>query len=149
MDQYEITHGTLLILSSFDGSLIIEKEEKKENKLCPSKIIDFNCRIYGSSLSGRKEGTKALIGIKYKPPVIISEINNIIFFPTGSVRDEFCNWVSLNNLKKYLKKGNKTLLIFDNDVQYELDISFYIIENQIFKATMLESKLNKLKIRQL
>ena len=82
--DYEITSSTLIIMASELGSIVYDYEGKHLIKLSTGKLIEDNCKNYGSSFKGRKDGTKALTGIRYKTPIIISELNRIIFFPTTS-----------------------------------------------------------------
>ena len=119
--DYEITSSTLIIMASELGSIVYDYEGKHLIKLSTGKLIEDNCKNYGSSFKGRKDGTKALTGIRYKTPIIISELNRIIFFPTTSTRKNDCIWVSLNNIKKYYKKNNNTVVVFNNDLVIELD----------------------------
>jgi len=142
-NEYEINISTLLLISNKNNTTIYDYDGKHSINLSTVKILDNNCKNYGSSLKGRKEGTEALTGIKYKTPIIVSELNKIIFFPTSSTRNDDCSWISLNNIKNYYKKGKNTLLIFNNGFEYEINVSYYVIENQILKSTLLESKLYK------
>lgn len=143
LNEYEITISTLIILSNNKKSIVIDEEGEHNVNLSTLKLLDNNCKNYGSSFKGRKEGTEALTGIKYKTPVIISELNKLIFFPTASTRVDDCHWISLNNIKNYTKKGKNTIITFNNGYNYEINVSYYVIENQILKSALLESKLYK------
>lgn len=145
-DSYEINRGTLIIIPVTDKiSQVIEENDQFLVRKSTTKIIDDSCKYFGSSYLGRKEGTKKLIGVNYKAPIIVCETGGIIFFPTSSPRFDHCFWISLNNVKDYLKnKDNKGIISFKNGKEIELDLSYFILENQIYRATMLESKLKKL-----
>lgn len=146
-ENYEINRGTLVIIPVTEKiSKVIEDNDQFLVKKSTTKIIDDSCKYFGSSYLGRKEGTKKLIGVTYKAPVIVCETGGIIFFPTSSPRFDHCFWISLNNVKDYIKnKENKAIVSFKNGKEIELDLSYFILENQIYRATMLESKLMKLK----
>ena len=45
-------------------------------------IMEKSCEYFGSSFEGRKEGTKKLLGITHKSPIIIEESRKMIFFQT-------------------------------------------------------------------
>lgn len=146
--DYEINPGTLALIPIDDKSSKVLELDNKElivNK-STNKIIKENCKMYGCSLQGRLEGASKLLGSKYKNPVIISEINNIIFFPTMSYRDNDCVWISSTNLKDYMKDNNKTIIRYKDNSKLELDCSYYIIDNQVLKSAFLENKLLKLKM---
>ena len=59
---------------------IIENGEEYIINNNSTKILEHSCEYFGSSLEGRKEGTKKLLGITHKSPIIIEESRNIIFF---------------------------------------------------------------------
>ncbi len=144
-NNYEINKGTLALIPINDKiTQIIELEDSFFVNCSVNKIIDNSCRSFGSSYLGRNEGTKTLLGVNYKVPIIISEAKSIIFFPTASPRCNKCCWISLNNIVNYKKENKKTVINFLNNKEIKLDISSFVIENQIYKATMLESKLRKL-----
>lgn len=144
MQEYEINEKTLAILPfSKNKSIIYEGNDCYVLEKSVSKVMDASCRYYGSTIEGRQKGTAALTGITYKVPIIISEENNVIFFPTSSPRLKNCGWVSLNNINKFYEKENKMLIEFLNKEKIELSISENILKNQILKASLLESSIRK------
>lgn len=146
IDNYEINNSTLL-LNPIDLKKVkvieLENEIIINNNI--KKIIDNSCKFFGSSLLGRQEGTKNMINISVKAPIIIEESKNIIFFPTKSPREKDCIWISYNNLIKYIKNNSKVTLFFKNNIIIDLDVSYYIIDNQITRCIKLEKELYKRK----
>ena len=106
-----------------------------------NKIIEENCKFYGSSYKGRCDGTKYLTGIKSKYPIIIEESRNLIFFPTSSIRSNVNIWISLYKIKSYNKNKLGTKIIFNNNKKIDLNISIYSLENQYCRANLLKAKL--------
>lgn len=146
LDEYEINSGTLAIVPiNNELTQIYEQEEQYFIKKNSNKIVDDSCKFFGSSYLGRHEGTKKLVGFKYKTPIIISETQEIIFFPTTSPKLKNCFWISLNNLENYEKNNQKVAIYFKNSKKIDLDISYFTLENQIYRATMLSAKLKKIK----
>ena len=146
-NNYEINKGTLALIPINEKiTQVVEIDDNFFISCSVNKIIETSCRSFGSTYLGRTEGTKALLGINYKAPIIISESNNIIFFPTASPRSSNCCWISLNNINNFKKENKNTIINFINNKEIKLNISSFVIENQIYKATMLESKLRKLTI---
>ncbi|MDD4705769.1 MAG: competence protein ComK [Bacilli bacterium] len=144
MNDYEINEKTLAIVPfSNYKSIIYESHDCFILEKSVSKIMDSSCKYYGSTFEGRQKGTAFLTGIRYKAPIIISEENNIIFFPTSSPRLKECAWISLNNIKKFYDKETKMLIEFMNKETIEIDISSNILRNQIFRASMLDSVIRK------
>ncbi len=144
MKEYEITLETLIIIPlSLNQSKIIEKEKEFIIDKNPWDIVKDSCEYFGSSYEGRHKGTKKLIGITHKSPIIIEEYNEVVFFPTVSPRDESCIWICLNEIKHYYKEAYKTTLEFNNGYKYEINISYGSLNNQILRATRLQSVLKK------
>lgn len=141
-EDYEITRATYAVVAlSKSESLVIEENNQFKVSKPSLKIIDDSCRAFGSTYAGRFEGSKSLIGSSYKTPIVIFDGNNTIFFPTSSPRLKECSWISFNNIKSYRKLSTGTKIIFKNDVEYIFDVSYYVVENQIFKSAMLQSKI--------
>lgn len=144
LDTYEITKNTLAIIPiDSKRSEVIEDDDVFIINKNSTKIIDDSCKFFGSSLDGRHEGTKNLIGVTYKAPIIIEETSELIFFPTNSPRIANCTWVSLNNLENYKKNNNQTQLYFKNGKIIDIDVSYNSLENQVLRSTRLESILRK------
>ncbi|MGI6324877.1 MAG: competence protein ComK [Bacilli bacterium] len=146
MSFYEINEETLAILPIDNyRSKIVEKEKELVVNQTPYEIIDNSCQYFGSSFAGRKVGTKKLIGVTHKAPIIIEESKEIIFFPTTSPLVYECCWISLGNIEKYYKGIDKSIILFNTGYKLELDISYGSLDNQILRAARLESVLRKRK----
>ena len=145
MKDYEINEQTLAIIPWKNKSKVYEKEINFVVDKSVHTIMEESCEYFGSSLEGRQKGTTSLIGIRHKTPIIIEESKEIIFFPTSSPRGNNCSWISLNNLENYKKENDKIRLRFNNKKEINMDISYGIIDNQVLRATRLESILRKRK----
>jgi len=146
IEEYEINSSTLAIIPiDAESSHVYEEDAEYIVNQNSNKIIDYNCKFYGSSYRGRCEGTKYLTGIKSKFPIIIEESRNIIFFPTSSMRKQDNSWISLNMIKKYRANFYGTLIRFHNEKEIDVPISFYSIDNQYCRATLLKAKLYEIK----
>lgn len=146
IDNYEININTLAIIPiDSRKSKIIEIENIYYVNKKTTDIIDYSCRFFGSSYLGRHEGTKSLIGVNYKSPIVIEETKEIIFFPTSSPRFDNCFWLSLNNIDSYKKNNDYCKILYKNKIEIDLNISYESLQNQILRATMLESTLRKRK----
>lgn len=142
MNSYEINDDTLAIIPQGEyKSKIIEKERTFEVDIPPMKIIQDSCEYFGSSYEGRYLGTKKLIGITHKAPIIIEESKEIIFFPTSSPRLYECTWISLKNLTNYKRGVGNTIIAFNNGNMLNIDISYSSLDNQVLRAARLESVL--------
>jgi len=140
--DYEINSSTLAVISIDDSSCKVLEEEAEYIINKPSYVvIDDSCKYFGSSYKGRYEGTKNLIGMNYKLPIIIEESRNIIFFPTTSPKLQDCFWISLNNISDYFLESGNVYVCFKNGYKLKINISFFALENQILRSSRLESVL--------
>jgi competence protein ComK len=138
--NYEINFDTQLIIPinqntskavEEDGEYIIDKNAMN--------IMEHSCEYFGSSYEGRKEGTKKLLGITHKAPIIIEESRKIIFFPTASPDSKECIWINLEKIDKYYKVSKKCSAIkFKNGEIMEFNMSYGSLSNQILRATRLK-----------
>ena len=144
LESYEINCNTLAIVPvNTKVSKIIEKEKVLLVNKKSVEIIDESCRFFGSTFEGRHQGTKEMIGVTYKSPIIIEESQSLIFFPTSSPRYNNCYWLSLNNIKSSEKYENFCKVKFNNNYKLVLNISYESLKLQILRATMLESTIKK------
>lgn len=137
--KYEINEGTLAVIPDGENSKILEDGKEYKVDETAYQVMDYSCKYFGSSYEGRKEGTKAILNINYKVPIIVENSRSIIFFPTNSPSDKDCYWISLRNIKSIEElEYNSTRIIFNNDVSLEIPVSKRTIENQILRASRLD-----------
>lgn len=147
--NYEITYDTELIVPIDEkSSKIVENGEEYIIEKNSLKILEHSCEYFGSSLEGRKEGTKKILGITHKSPIIVEESRKIIFFPTNSPDRKDCSWINLEKIDKYNRIDNKTSsIIFKGGKKYDFNISYGSLTNQILRATrlkfILDERINK------
>lgn len=148
LKEYEINSNTLMIIPiDKKTSRIIEFDEEFLVGKSSVEVIDDSCKFFGSSYKGRFEGTKKMIGINYKSPIIVEESRELIFFPTSSPRFDNCYWICLNKIETYLKNSKDSKIIFKNGLEVDIPISYSSLENQILRSILLESKLRDRKYR--
>lgn len=149
-ENYEINKDTLAILPLGENNSKVMETEAEYNLNVPSfSVIEHSCSYFGSSYKGRHEGTKELLGITHKAPIVIEESSKMIFFPTASPINGDCIWLSLDNISKYYKSINPkcSIIEFKNGFKVELAVSIGSLSNQILRATrlrvVLEDRINK------
>ncbi len=136
-NYYEVNEETSLILYKDNGSEIVEGDRVFNLNLIPNNIISYSCEYFGSSLLGRIIGSKYMLGMGYKLPVIVEESREIIFMPTISAENKECSWVNIANIKNYKAHKNNVLVTFNSGIKRELPISYFSFENQFFRASKL------------
>ena len=143
--NYEINNDTQVITPINDKcSKVVEDEDEYIVDNNTLNILEHSCEYFGSSFEGRKEGTKKLLGITHKSPIIVEESRKIIFFPTTSPEKLECTWINLEKIDKYFKNGpKKSRIVFKNGKKLDLDISIGSLTNQILRATRLKYILDQ------
>ena len=110
-----------------------------------SKIMDDNCRYNGSSMEGRIKGTYDICGFNYKAPIIVSENQPTIFFPTCSPRLKECAWINSSNVNRIINQDEKCRIFFLNDESLEINATYRIIKNQYLKSLALKTSFKNRK----
>lgn len=135
--EYIINNDTYALYNN----KVLEKYDEIDVDKLLIDVIDNSCLYYGSSYKGRVRATNYMIGQCYKCPIIISENKNIVFFPVLSNLGDIY-WFSYNNINNYYKNGEKIVILFNNDIKKEFDISIFLFNKQYFKSARLNNVLN-------
>lgn len=144
--NYEISNSTLAIIPIDDNCCKVLETHQEFILSCSAfSIIKENCLYFGSTYSGRSKATKKLLGINYKTPIIIEEINNIIFFPLESPINSTCEWINANSIRKFYTENNpsKSIIEFYEGRLLEVSISLGSLTNQIIRSTRLQIILSE------
>ena len=147
MDCYEINASTLCIVPiDKNRSFVYEFEDCFEVNMSSSDIIKRSCLFFGSTFDGRKKFSVDLLNANYKLPIIIEEITQLIFFPTTSNICNNCIWISYNNYEYHEKNDSRTSTIkFKNGSIVSVDVSIFVLSNQIIRCNRLKLEFNKRK----
>ena len=103
IEEYFINEDTLILVPN--GKLktkVYDKEGIFDIKMNILDIIENSCNYYGSSFLGRCIGSKKILNMNYKLPIIIDEVKETILIPTSSPKCEDCHWICLNNIEDYM-----------------------------------------------
>ena len=147
--DYEITYNTQAIIPiDSNTTKVIENDEEYIINNSALNVLEHSCEYFGSSYEGRKDGTKKLLGITHKSPIIVEESRKLIFFPTTSPDREECIWINLEKIDDYYKIDKKCSAIkFKNGDILQLDVSIGSLSNQILRSTrlkyVLDERINK------
>ena len=149
--SYEVSQGTLAIVpASETGSKIFEDENEYLVDMVPFEVVENSCQYYGSSYEGRRDGARSILGSDYKVPIVIEDYNTLIFFPTASPNNPSCCWIASRKVKNYEPIDSTSIkIVFENDITIVLPISFRTFQNQLLRATRLESLLRNRKLQKL
>ncbi|MCU9612485.1 competence protein ComK [Caldibacillus lycopersici] len=145
-EEFELTPYTMSVIPIPYGSKTYSKIMELDNEFItpyrPVDIIKKSCRFYASSYAGRKEGTKELIGVSIKAPIVIDPLQSIYFFPTASSSKLHCAWISPEHVLSYERiDGITTEVVFRNKQRIRLQVSSNTFKNQMYKTAMLQTKM--------
>lgn len=142
----EITPGTMAVLSvpGSGNSRILEGKDELLVECNPSKLIDYACRFFGSSLKGRQEGTAHVCRLTHKAPIAVNPSNGMYFFPTSSPSNSDCSWIAHSHIHR-IERGlsGTTRIIFKNEVEIAIPVSHGIIVNQIQRTAQFRYLLER------
>ena len=146
LNNYCISDNTLAVIA-LDASCCMVYEIGSTFKINMSikQILDFSCNFYGSSLKGRMEGSKHILNMKYKLPIIVNQYKNLIFFSTRSYTDNNTYIINYNNIDYYEKSGKDTDIYFKNNIKIKLNDSYNVFKNQYINADLLYRKAENIK----
>ena len=138
-ENYEINKDTVaLIPKSKNKTIVYEINQTFIVNKSALSIVKNSCEYFGSSLDGRKIGTKCLVGYTHKVPIIVEESDNLIFFPTKSPRNLECSWLAYSHIYKPNRLNNKVVLELKNGKKLLLDTSITSLERQLYRSSILE-----------
>lgn len=119
--MYIIHRKTQAIMHETKGiykSKIIEENNVIYSKYSPIEILYENCEDYGASLQGRFDIAKKILGSKTKLPLPVFPFSGLYFFPTTSMKNDECIWISYYHIQDlgkvknqvYIRLRDKTIL---------------------------------------
>ncbi|WP_164669547.1 competence protein ComK [Virgibacillus doumboii] len=153
--SHEVTPLTIAVIAQDDENghpttCVLEEQEEYYVQHTPSKIIDYACKFFGSSLRGRQDGTRDVCGITHKAPISIDPSSGMYFFPTTSPTNPKCSWIAHSHIDK-VNKGPEhyTEVKFKNGKSVLLDVSYGSMLNQVQRTAQFRFLLdNRIKYLQ-
>lgn len=125
--------------------LIVEKNRKLTFKGNSYKFLRKCCFFYGHSYGIQRQFVIDHFNYYIKTPIILSEYNKIILFPTASPESNNCIWIAYNNIDRYVAVDKKyTEVYFKGGKILKIRASYATIDNQITKCIRIEKLLNNL-----
>ena len=147
MKEYEVNDETMAVLGiDKNNSKVYEKNNEYKLSSSSYEVMDYSCQYFGSSYSGRVDGSKRMLGANYKLPIIVEESSEMIFFPITSPENSDCIWIALKWYKDVEKTDNNTYIVLKNGKKIKTNMSKKSIENQVMRASRLNLILNERKL---
>src|SRR5699024_7083726 len=111
-------------------SKIIEENKVKYSKYSPMEILDVNCKSYGASLQGRFATAQKILGTKTKLPLPVFPLSGYYFFPTTSMKNEECIWISYYHILDLGNIKNQTYIHLRDKTMLQVKTSFNQLDRQ-------------------
>ncbi|WP_233269824.1 competence protein ComK [Heyndrickxia camelliae] len=148
IEEYEINPYTMAIIPTQYGSRmyteVLEAQDRFISPFRPIDIVKKSCEYFGASYLGRKEGTKRLIGITHKAPIIVDPHTSIYLFPTTSPKNPHCIWISHDHvINQKRASSNSTVVTFRNKQTLTIPVSISSFENQLYRTSLLRIRFNQ------
>ncbi len=130
-------------LHFFQGNTLITKPSPPEGtkqifiRKSPLEIIRTACFHNWCTYEGRRRAVTHHTNFKQKIPIPINTHKGIYFFPTHSPNHIDNHWISfqpilhITNQQTNGQAPKETMITFTNDSKLKLNISKYILENQM------------------
>lgn len=146
MKKYEVNENTIAVIGLDENSTkVVEKSKEYLIEDIAYSVMEHSCNYFGSSYKGRIEGSKEMIGSKYKTPIIVEESNELIFFPVNNIESPKCTWISLKWVDYVKTVRGTTYIYLKNGKRLPINASKYSIENQVLRSSKLHLVLNERK----
>jgi len=145
--MYEIGDKTIIIkkvLKEKYRSKIIEENKVEFSIHSPAKIIDYNCIKNGASFKGRIETVMNILGSKSKLPVPILPKKGIYMFPTSSMKNADCMFLSYYHIEKYSPYGKFANIQFKDKSHILVKTSFNQLDLQMKRTSQVIAYYTKL-----
>lgn len=145
MDKYYINGDVLCFTQENDNEILIIEKDKKFS-ICGNslKFIKKCCRFYGHSYNIQRQNIIDNFNFYIKTPIVLSEYNMIILFPTTSPNSNDCIWIAYNNVDRYVKENNYTKIYFKGGKILNINASYNTIDSQITKCIKIEKYLRNI-----
>lgn len=139
--KYIINEDMYFLIRKEKRIEIVTKEQNYVFIGCFDTFINESCKYYGSSYEGRKNGSRYLLSLTSKLPIILNEKKNLVLFPINSDRSKNNIWFMYNNILNYKKVKNYVEVTFKNKEKMIFLISYYVFRNQMLKSSQLLTTL--------
>lgn len=144
VEDYLINPRTIILLPARHieyETIIIEQNKQFLVRKTALELMENACSRYGSKFDGRRKSVMEKTGFKRRVPIPVSIHFDIYAFPTHAIKDYDCIWIFANHVQyvgQIREQGAKeiSLVVFNNGLQYKLDVSQYTLKTQLDRAKM-------------
>lgn len=150
IQNYILNSEVLCFTQDFNNEknvLIVEKSKNTIIEMDCLKFLKKSCSYYGHSYNLQRQFIIDNFNYYIKTPIVVSEYNLIIFFPTTSPKSKDCIWIAYNNVERYVKEKEYTKIYFNGGKILNISSPYSTIDYQITKCIKIEKFLNSLRLK--
>ena len=103
----------------------------------PVRILNEMCLACGSTLQGRTDAVRILLGIRQKPPVLISERTAEIWFGTTGMNSADCEWLSWQKILHIARSDEGSTVTFMNGISVHVSADVRTLRLQAERCRQL------------
>ena len=130
-----------------ENILVIEKKDRVNIKMDCFKFLKNSCSFYGHSYKMQRQFIIDNFNYYIKTPIVLSEYDMIIFFPTTSPKSKECIWIAYNNVERYISENDYTKIFFKGGKVINISAPYSTIDSQITKCIKIEKFINNMKLK--
>lgn len=139
LDEVEILkeHECLAIAPHFDGkysSVINTNQGSFFSKEQVKKILEQYCLEYGSTLDGRIQASREVLGFTKNPPILISESLSRAALQVPCYETKETIWILDLNFKITKCKGFSEIIFLNHQTKLAIDLSVDALANRRLKT---------------
>lgn len=144
----KLTNETRALIPVFNEygeaeTLVYQSDGVQRLKGSPLHLLESACLYYGSSIQGRIEAARGVLGPHRKTPVIMDWHADTIFFPTIARESPDCAWINFSHVHKANKSGKGSKILFHSGETVDVPVSSHTVDKQKQRAIQLSYSFQK------
>lgn len=144
----QLTNETRALVPVFNEygeaeTLVYQADGVERMKGSPLYLLETACLYYGSSIQGRIEAARNVLGPHRKTPVIMDWYANAVFFPTIAKESPDCAWINFSHVDDAKKHDRGTRIRFRTGETLDVPVSYHTIYRQKQRSIELSYSFQK------
>lgn len=144
----QLTNETRALIPVFNEygeaeTLVYQSDGVRRLKGSPLHLLESACLYYGSSIQGRIEAARDVLGPHRKTPVIMDWHADAVFFPTIAKESPDCAWINFSQVYDAEKSGKGSRIIFHTGESVEVPVSNHTVYKQKQRSIELSYSFQK------
>jgi competence transcription factor ComK len=131
----------LYIQQNAIGAVLFFENHKTQTEKPPISIIKLLCLEMLTTYEARNQITKQRFKLNTLIPIYIN--SSVLLMPTGSPRNYETVWINYLKIASFQKYGTKTVVLFTNLDEIEVDISYTRFKEKMKSCKIIYDYMDK------